>query len=257
MVGIFNKITEELNHFLTLHLNPNADEFINMLYTHYSYFDDFIILDRNENVSTIKKEKNRLARFCITLNKTIGYLSIIDSLADPAYVNNIDTVTEKNDFILTKLNKLFGDESYLISLILEYNCIKFRKDEPEELAYNLEKRGYLVRTDTLKHPDKAKISVKGASYIERKHKRAPEKDTRLNLKIDEIIDHLVKLGYGQEIIFNEIEELRTLQNKLSKKSWKQLLKGKLLDLAIDNIISKDTAVSVYEYLTDNSFRLLK
>ena len=77
------------------------------------------------------------------------------------------------------------------------------------------------------------------------------------MMIDNIIEHLIKLGYGQEIIFNEINELRELQHKLSKKSWSQLLKGKLLDLALDKLMSTETATSVYEYLTNNSFKLLK
>jgi hypothetical protein len=36
-----------------------------------------------------------------------------------------------------------------------------------------------------------------------------------------------------------------------------LLKGKLLDLALDKLISTETATSVYEYLTNNNFKLLK
>ena len=85
---------------------------------------------------------------------------------------------------------------------------------------------------------------------------AEEVKTELDEKLDEIIQKLTNLGYGQEIIFKEIEELRGLQGKLSKTSWSQLLKGKLFDLAVDNIINKATAASIFEFLTNKDFKLL-
>ena len=79
----------------------------------------------------------------------------------------------------------------------------------------------------------------------------------MDKKIDIVIEQLTKLGYGQEIIYDEINELRELQHKLSKKSFSQLLKGKVVDLALDKLISTEVAVSIYEYLTNNGFKLLK
>jgi predicted nuclease with TOPRIM domain len=55
-------------------------------------------------------------------------------------------------------------------------------------------------------------------------------------KINEIIERLTVLGYGQEIIFDELQELKDLYTKLSKKTWGQLLKGKLIDLVQHNNI---------------------
>ena len=53
------------------------------------------------------------------------------------------------------------------------------------------------------------------------------------------------------------KKLRNLQTKLPKKTWGQLLKGKLLDLALSEIISKETATYIYENLTNDHFKLLK
>ena len=148
---------------------------------------------------------------------------------------------------------------YSMERILKFNNIKYRDNEAREIAEDLHRRGYVILNDRYGNSDKVKISVKGAAYIERKDKQKkvtkPKND--LDRKIDNIIEHLIKLGYGQEIIFNEINELRELQHKLSKKSWSQLLKGKLLDLALDKLMSTETATSVYEYLTNNSFKLPK
>jgi len=85
----------------------------------------------------------------------------------------------------------------------------------------------------------------------------PNSNKILNKKIDDILSQLIKLGYGQEIIFNEIEDLRNLQTKLSKESWAQLLKGKLVDLILSELLPTNIAKTVYEFLTDENFKLLK
>lgn len=79
----------------------------------------------------------------------------------------------------------------------------------------------------------------------------------MDLKLNDIVDKLQKLEYGQEVIFDEIEELRGLTLKLSKRSWRQLLKGKLIDLMLAEIINKDIVISVFEYLTNSHFKMLK
>ncbi|RPD39850.1 hypothetical protein [Chitinophaga barathri] len=201
------------------------------------------------------EERYRLSRFNQSLKTTISYISITDSLMDPDKAIEVNSVIEKTDFVLNKLYKLFGDSSYSISVILFLNDIPFRDGETAEMAQVLFKKGYVLSDGE----DYAKISVKGAAYIERKNK--PKKETKkespLDKKLDTILEQLTKLGYGQEVIFNEIEELRELQHKLSKKSWSQLLKGKLFDLAMKELINTDTASSVYDYLTGDSLKLLK
>lgn len=79
----------------------------------------------------------------------------------------------------------------------------------------------------------------------------------MDLKLNDIVDKLQKLEYGQEIIFDEIEELRGWTNKLSKRSWRQLLKSKLIDLMLAEIINKDVAISIFEYLTNSHFKMSK
>lgn len=101
------------------------------------------------------------------------------------------------------------------------------------------------------------ISDKLSIYDKPIAEEDPNSNQILNEKIDDILSQLIKLGYGQEIIFNEIEELRNLQTKLSKKSWAQLLKGKLVDLILSELLPKNIAKTVYEFLTDEHFKLLK
>lgn len=236
----------DINQYLNHHCSSFYNEIKDLLTTH-QYDSLFISLS----------ESNRLINLQNSLRVLIGYLSIIDTLFDQEKEITIETISDKKDFILSKLNSVFGNEYYSIEKILKFNCIKYRDNESCELAEDLSKRGYTIQYDKYSsNSEKVKISVKGASYIERKLSKSTKK-TELDKKIDIIIEQLTKLGFGQEIIFNEIEELRGLQHKLAKKSWAQLLRGKLIDLALDKLISVETAKTVYEYLTSNNFKLLK
>jgi len=54
---------------------------------------------------------------------------------------------------------------------------------------------------------------------------------------DDITASLDKLAQGQEIIFNEIEELKELLYVLNKKNWLEVLKGKATDKGLDAVLS--------------------
>lgn len=253
-----------INDTVTLiseHIKPESDKILAMLSV-----SQITILDRYYSSSyaydrkpEFKKVITRVDCFQSSLKSTIDYLSTIDSLVDPNYESKIETISDKNDFILSKLNKLFGDCQYSISTLLELNDIKQRDREGREIAEDLSRRGYVILNERYGDLDRVKISIKGASYIERKERQKSKNSTptQLDQKIDNIIEHLTKLGLGQEIIFNEIGELKDLQHKLSKKTWSQLLKGKLIDLAFDKLIDIETVTSIYEYLTNSNLKLLK
>lgn len=254
-----NKIINEIELFIEKHIYPESVFIINLFNKSYNgIFNYNFSIYASKNDLEIQSEVERLDNFRQSFRNIIGYLSMTESLIDEKLELNIKTISDKNDFILSKLNSVFGDEMYSISIIFELNNIKFRDNETREIVEDLSNRGYLILKDHYMGSDKAKISVKGARYIERKLKiNRKQNISELDKKIDIIIEQLTKLGFGQEIIFNEIDELRGLQNKLSKKSWSQLLKGKLVDLALDKLITVEIAKTVYEYLTSNDFKLLK
>lgn len=74
-----------------------------------------------------------------------------------------------------------------------------------------------------------------------------EQESKLHSKINEIIEKLEKLGFGQELIFNEMDELKAHFN-LGKKNWFQLVKGKLFDIGIAYGVEKVILESVYSDL---------
>lgn len=56
----------------------------------------------------------------------------------------------------------------------------------------------------------------------------PDQISELHEKIDTVLSRLEMLGLGQEIIFNEIEELKSASSKVSMKDFQLLLLGKLV-----------------------------
>lgn len=62
-----------------------------------------------------------------------------------------------------------------------------------------------------------------------------EEESNLHSKLNHIIDELEKQGFGQQIIFDEIEDLKNHFN-LGKKNWFQLLKAKLVDLTVEKVL---------------------
>ena len=60
---------------------------------------------------------------------------------------------------------------------------------------------------------------------------------------------MTELGFGQQIIFDELDELKEHLN-LGKKNWFQLLKGKLFDLTVSITLEETVIKGVYETLSD-------
>lgn len=90
---------------------------------------------------------------------------------------------------------------------------------------------------------------------ESNYKNINENQTEFEYTIDEILSRLQKLGYGQQIIFDEIEELKILHNQLNKKNLGKALKGKLIDLALSKIIDNDTVSYIYNKITKETLML--
>lgn len=261
LANFTNEKIASVKGYLSRHVKPNADGILDLLEDWYTGIDDYAFYPKYGvgKEPDIRTEIEHLERFFRSLKLAIKYLSTVDTLIDKDHENSIENILDKSDFILNKLNGLFDDNNYSISRIFALNGIPYSAREPREIAEDLYSRGYVILESRYGESDYVQISVKGASYIERKNKQKRNARTKdgFDKKLDGIIEHLTKLGYGQEIIFNEIDELRELQRKLSKKNWSQLLKGKLIDLTVGKLISAETASMIYEYLTNSSFKLLK
>lgn len=79
---------------------------------------------------------------------------------------------------------------------------------------------------------------------------SPKEKSNLQSSINQLKSKLDELGYGQEILFEELDDLKNLMN-LGKKNWVQLLKGKLLELTLSKVIEKSVVDVIYNALSDN------
>lgn len=192
-------------------------------------------------------------------------LSVSDVIVNPELIEvskrNDYSIEQKLDLILFKLYDLFDMNHYSIPMILDGNGIELKlKHEDREFGKLLEDAGLV---STLHNPETcARLTIQGRMYVEGKRKeyyedysdlnKSPEE---INSKIDEILVRLEKLGYGQEIIFDEIQELKELYLTLNKKHWGQIVKGKLIDLILAKLIENDTISYIYKHLTNHTLRL--
>lgn len=254
---------QEVLGCININIQPEPN-FLETLLDHHgpSRYESYLhtmsgILD-NKKDEKIRAFKD-IVRTQLKSVKTIeDYLLLLNKLQKEDH-KNIESIQQKLDYIMQMLYLVFNDNHYRISTILDINFVSYRKNEPEELAVNLLKKGYVSTLGYGK--DNVKLTVKGAAYVERKKKadtkkKVQNKEQEINKKIDVVLEKLESLGYGQEIIFEEIEELKSLSTKLNKKNWLQLLKGKVIDLAVSQVINKETASYILDTLSEGTSKLL-
>ena len=73
--------------------------------------------------------------------------------------------------------------------------------------------------------------------------------TELHDRINSVLEKLEKLGFGQEIIFEEIEQLKGKSKKISKKDLKMMLIGKIVSFGMGKI-DTELAAQIFEEITN-------
>lgn len=81
-------------------------------------------------------------------------------------------------------------------------------------------------------------------------------ESELHNKLNDILNKLEQQGFGQQIIFDEIEDLKN-HFKLGKKNWFQLLKGKVVDLTLKKVLNKTIVQEIYNQLSDGFEQAVK
>ncbi|WP_428742251.1 hypothetical protein [Tenacibaculum sp.] len=84
-----------------------------------------------------------------------------------------------------------------------------------------------------------------------------ESRDKIEEQLLELKEMLIKQNYGQQVIFDEIDELKELTNRVNKKNWFEIIKGKFIDLALSEIISIEIAKTIIKTLTGSETNLLK
>ncbi|WP_291131778.1 hypothetical protein [Flavobacterium sp. UBA7682] len=214
----------------------------------------------------IKEKKEDITSDLRYLKFILQMVSISDIYTKPQEINlsirQNYTSEEILELLLSKLYDLYGDGIYPVKQILEGNGITLKKTREEfEYVSILESNDFIASNNISREAD-AQLTLNGKRYVEEKRKIAsPNYNSiaddyiELSSKIDDLKIELEKLGYGQNIIFEELEELKEYFTVLNKKSWAQLLKGKLFDLGSKQIISWDVMKMIYESVVHDTLRL--
>lgn len=211
-----------------------------------------------------QKIKNEIQALKDEINALVYYLKMLfisDAIVKPDEIDlderqNLDTEGIL-DLILSKLYDLYKDGQYhSINWILEGNGVKLNTPgEDWHYARMLENRN-LIETINAKEVN-AKLKLEGKYAIEQARKakvtdysKISSSDQELKELIKKVLSEIEKLGYGQQIIFDEFEELREEIPNLSKKSFGQLLKSKLIDLVAAKAFDKAIASDIFKQFTN-------
>lgn len=161
-------------------------------------------------------------------------------LVTAGFINSSDYVEIESEFEI------------LLSIINYYNCGTVTDARNEDHGSSVEKNG-----ETAKFKRDGGFLKLFESLTDRvtDYNKISESQKEINDKIDEVILTLKNQNYGQEILFDELQELKELYPKINKKNWGQLLKGKLLDLALDQIINPEIAKSIFIAITNQALQL--
>lgn len=260
----------------TLELLKKSFSEENNSYAHdfkYANSNNYIIPNNGSPVQLpihkiVDDKKIALRQKRLQLYGTLKIVSISDKVLFPdredLKLRKNYTINEKLKLILSKLYDVHDDCYYPIKEILENNGVILKtSSEERELAKILENNGYIEILGGL-GGFLARLTSEGVMYIEENWEPTKEDysninqtSEELNAKIEEIIETLKKQGLGQEILFEELQELKELYTKLNKKNWGQVLKGKLVDIGLAKLVENDTLKFIYENLTDNEFLLPK
>jgi len=147
------------------------------------------------------------------------------------------TISETNSFFDT-LDKL----SFLKFLITKHSeevkdHEKFCKEDPQKCNYSITLRYYVFGLEN---------EIKRLSHAEDKFNDTELSD--IKAKLDKILNAMNILKDGQEIIYDdllkEFEELRGSVN-IGKKTWRQLLLGKMFEMTASGVVSETVSKRYY------------
>ncbi len=233
----------------------------------YSNKNKFQFQDKkNSNQINLRELKQDLRNDIRYINYNKNILSVSDLITNPSQVDlqlrENYTSEDILELILEKLYELYDDNTYAILPILEGNGIVLKKQREEfDYVKILEDSGYVQSNNISRRAD-AQLTIHGKLYIEEKRKTirpnyesiSDNKET-IEQKFSELFKKLEELGFGQQIIFDELNELRDLYSLLNKKNWGELLKGKVVDLALSKIINTDVMKLIFEHITNDILRI--
>lgn len=258
-----NRWKKEVITYVSNCFNPVNDRFQYEMNSGSNTFNTGLKIETSKQ---IEMQLQLIKDLCRGLVYYSEMLAVYDAYTQP---EDYDAETRKNidtsgilELIVSKLYDLRNVKGYhSIKSILDGNGVEIDHGEDWEYGKQLESLGLIDAMKTRSFD--AKISLNGKLHIEESRKPKPtdytqisDSDKELHNKIDFIIEELKKRGYADQIIFEEIEELREEIPVKDKKKFGQLVKGKIVDLVMSKAIDGAAGSEIFKELTNQAFNLL-
>lgn len=166
---------------------------------------------------------------------------------------------ERIDYLRILYDECEGNSSTICNLIEIGKKLNWDVNKSRDISHTLMDFGYV---EILTKDGHIKLTSSGISKIEETlsenadfdiDKFSFEELKSINSKIDSILEAVEKLDIGHEVIFEEIESLRTDAQKLSKKDFKSMALGKLINLGIDGLLDQNSISEFLKNLIGNDF----
>ena len=174
------------------------------------------------------------------------------------------TTKEKKEAVLQFLYGKKSKHEYADLEELVERSSSITREDVYWILKSLREKGYIQNTLGLL----ASITIDGAEYIENlrsssssfaKYNPNDKIDVQeqeiVKEKLDELLERLMKLELGQQVIYDdladEISDLKDLVGVLGKKDWKQMLKVKLVDAGLGNIIGEVGKAAIQTFSNQN------
>lgn len=175
---------------------------------------------------------------------------------------------EKLDLILLELyTHKFDGQYYDITTILTKKVdINSTLHEAYDLRGELEGRGLIQSIKSMGKNIDARINASGVQYIEENMLSLDRDDAYfttkeiedLKIRLDEFADQLKRLEIGIQITYDdlleEIEELKELLERMNKKNWGEVFRGKLVKFGLGYIADKIVDL-ISDIFKDNNLML--
>ncbi len=286
LVGVIKGTIEEKNDIEGFR-RKWEDEIVGLLRTSFSDEDNYLADNykyieisrlgipnhtNNYGLYTLKyrdgiKLKCKYLQYLLSLIEISDYLLVP---TDEVLIANMNLLIQDKEYkILEKLYRLRKKShvDYIpIKDILETNFIATDShDENFHLGKSLESNGFVDFVGFSNGESDVQITLAGVKYVESKLAEIRNFENRANSshgenfnnseieelkkKIDSLIDDFKVNSFGSEILFEELQDLKSLITKVNKKNFGEVLKGKLVDLGIKEVLDIDNISYIFNQIT--------
>lgn len=162
---------------------------------------------------------------------------------DEHYLGGIESVhklVSEARYIVSDIDNHM-DKIKFLNLLLEKNNLNYsehlkvcKNKDDCPLNYSYESVAYYLSQEL----ERLGVKLDGDIFTE-------EEKNQAESKIDQILKDLTEVKLGQQIIFEEINEMRNLYF-LGKKKWYQLIIGKAFEMAASGIVSETISKQIID-----------